>query len=279
MKKESASIRFLYNTVPGRMVLKLLVKPNASKAVYYYMDSPWSKWLIGNYIRKYGIDMGLYEEKKYRSFNDFFVRQKKVIPKTTDENALISPCDGYLSVYRITPEAEFNIKHVDYNMQALLDNDAIAERYRGGMCMIYRLAPHNYHRYIFTDSGEIKHRRRIEGELHCVRPMVCEKLPVYIRNSREYTVIKSDNFGCMVQMEVGALFVGRICNHDRAGRVRRYDEKGYFEFGGSTIIMLMERGKARLRGDIAEKVGTGEEVEIKAGEIVGKRNAKANPKK
>lgn len=269
MKKESASIRFLYNTVPGRMVLKLLVKPGASKAVYYYMDSPLSKWMIGNYIKKYSIDMGLYEEKKYRSFNDFFVRQKKVIPKIEDERTLISPCDGYLSVYRIGSDAKFNVKHADYNMQALLENKAIADRYQGGLCMIYRLAPHNYHRYIYTDSGEIRHKRRIEGELHCVRPMVCEKLPVYIRNSREYTVISSDNFGCLVQMEVGALFVGRICNHERAGRVERYEEKGYFEFGGSTIIMLMEKGKARLRGEIAKNIGTGKETEVKAGEAVG----------
>ncbi|MGN0631621.1 MAG: phosphatidylserine decarboxylase [Ruminococcus sp.] len=271
MKKESASIRFLYNTAPGRMALKLLVKPGVSKAAYYYMDSPLSKWLIGNYIRKYGIDMELHEDKRYRSFNDFFIRQKKVIQRSADENALISPCDGFLSVYRITPDVKFNVKHVTYNMQALLDNKAIAERYRGGLCMIYRLAPHNYHRYIFTDSGEIRHKRRIEGELHCVRPMVCEKLPVYIRNSREYTVLKSDNFGCIVQMEVGALLVGRICNHEKTGRVRRYEEKGYFEFGGSTIIMLMENGKAKLRGDIAEKIGTGEEVTVNVGHIVGRK--------
>lgn len=269
MKKESASIRFLYNTVPGRMALKLLVRPGVSKAAYYYMDSPFSKWLIKNYIKKYNIDMELYTGAPYRSFNDFFVRLKKEIKRTEDKNALISPCDGFLSVYRISPDVNFRIKHVTYNMKALLENKVIADRYKDGLCLIYRLAPHNYHRYIFTDDAEIKLKRRIEGELHCVRPMVCEKLPVYVRNSREYTVLKSENFGCLVQMEVGALLVGRICNHDLKGKVKRYTEKGYFEFGGSTIIMLLEKDKAVLDRNIMETIGTGKETVVGVGQKVG----------
>lgn len=269
IKKESASIRFLYNTAVGRMALKLLVKPEISKAVYYYMASPMSKWMIDNYIKKYKIDMSLYKEMSFGSFNDFFVRNKKEIKRISDESALISPCDGFLSAYRISPERKFHIKHVDYNIQALLENKVIADKYKDGYCLIYRLAPHNYHRYIFTDNGEIRHKRRINGELHCVRPMVCEKLPVYIRNSREYTVIKSDNFGCLVQMEIGALFVGRICNHDISGRIQRYTEKGYFEFGGSTIIMLLEKGKAVLDNAVMRNINTGKEIVVNVGEKVG----------
>ncbi len=270
MKKESASIRFLYNTAAGRMVLKLLVKPGASKAAYYYMDSPLSKWIIDHYIKKYNIDMSLYKETAFKSFNDFFIRQKKEIARIADKNALISPCDGFLSAYRISPEKNFHIKHVDYNMQALLENKVIADKYKDGICLIYRLAPHNYHRYIFVDDGEIRHKRRIDGELHCVRPMVCEKLPVYIRNSREYTVIKSDRFGCVVQMEVGALFVGRICNHDVTGIVKRYQEKGYFEFGGSTIIMLLEKDKAILDDAVMRNINTGKEIVVNVGDKVGR---------
>lgn len=274
MKKESASIRFLYNTAVGRAALKLLVKPQVSKAAYYYMDSPLSKWMIGNYIKKYGIDMSLYEGAPYRSFNDFFTRKRKHIDRIEDENALISPCDGFLSVYKISDKVNFHIKHVDYNIQALLDNEVIAEKYKDGYCLIYRLAPHNFHRYLFTDDGRILLKRRIDGELHTVRPMVCGKLPVYIRNSREYTVIKTENFGSVVQMEVGALLVGRIRNHDYSGDVKRYMEKGYFEFGGSTIIMLMEKDKACLNRKIMERLDSGEELVVNVGDKVGKKMTK-----
>lgn len=274
MKKESASIRFLYNTVPGRIALKLLVKPEVSKAAYYYMDSPISKWMIGNYIKKYNIDMNLYKGSSYISFNDFFIRQKKEIPRIQDKNVLISPCDGFLSAYKISSDASFHIKHIDYNIQALLESKKLADRYRDGYCLVYRLAPHNYHRYIFIDDGEIGYKRQIDGELHCVRPIVCEKLPVYIRNSREYTVIKSDKFGCFVQMEVGALLVGRICNHDKSGFVNRYEEKGYFEFGGSTIIMLFEKDRLQLRKGILENTELGREIVVKVGDRVGRANSK-----
>lgn len=269
IKKESASIRFLYNTIPGRMALKLIVKPDVSKAAYYYMASPFSKWLIGNYKKKYDIDMSIYKDAHYKSFNDFFTREKKEIPKISNKNILVSPCDGFLSVYKISPESVFHVKHIDYSIQSLLENKAIADKYKDGLCLIYRLAPHNYHRYIFIDDGEIKYKQRIDGELHCVRPIVCEKLPVYIRNSREYALINNEQFGYTVQMEVGALLVGRICNHNKNRQVERYDEKGYFEFGGSTIIMLFEKDKVQIKRSIIENTAMGKETIIHVGDKIG----------
>ena len=56
--------------------------------------------------------------------------------------------------------------------------------------------------------------------------------PIYKQNSRSYTIIESKNFGKMIQMEVGAMMVGRIVNHDKK-QCFKGEEKGYFEFGGS----------------------------------------------
>ena len=53
--------------------------------------------------------------------------------------------------------------------------------------------------------------------------MALDQLPVYTENSREYTVIKTDTFGPVVQMEVGAMLVGRIVNYKEAGMVFRFD--------------------------------------------------------
>ena len=44
-------------------------------------------------------------------------------------------------------------------------------------------------------------------------------------------------------MEVGALMVGKICNHSHQNEVICSQEKGYFAFGGSTIILLIQREK------------------------------------
>ena len=71
-------------------------------------------------------------------------------------------------------------------------------------------------------------------------------------------------------MEVGALMVGKITNaHKDICRVRRGDEKGYFEFGGSTIILLLEKDKVKICEDLFDNTKKGFETIVKQGEILG----------
>ena len=177
--RESASLRFLYHTIPGRQILKLLVQPSVSKAAAHFMDSPASRPLIGHYIRKYHIDLTGCEKREFDSFNDFFTRKRRT-KLCADENALLSPCDGYLSVYRITENLQMQIKHSTYTVADLLQNDILASRFRGGICCIFRLEPQHYHRYIYAVSGEVQKQETIPGILHCVRPIACREFPVYV---------------------------------------------------------------------------------------------------
>ena len=76
MKKESSGIlRFLYNTVPGRMVLKIITSPTISKIGGAYMDCRVSKIHIKGFIKNNNIDMTQYEKAKYGCFNDCFTRK------------------------------------------------------------------------------------------------------------------------------------------------------------------------------------------------------------
>lgn len=265
---ESPVIRFLYHTHAGRCLLKILVRPQFSELACKYLSSPLSVWLIDFYIKKHQINMSEYPKEKYRSFNDFFIRKRCLsVPENTD-NFLVSPCDGYLSVHQISSQNTFRIKHAEYNLDSLLNDPRLAEQYQDGYCLIFRLAPHNYHRYIFIDDGEILQTQAIPGILHCVRPYVCTDFPVYIQNSREYTLLKSENFGNLVQMEVGALLVGRIKNHFSSGHVCKFTEKGYFEFGGSTIILLIEKDKIAFSPSIARQTLNNREVPVRSGQIL-----------
>lgn len=176
--------------------------------------------------------------------------------------AFCSPCDGLLSCFEIAPDSVFRVKHTEYSLPRLLESDETAEAFSGGTALVFRLTPSHYHRYCFNDGGRVTVEKDIPGILHCVRPIATEAFPVYIRNSRSYCVIESENFGTMVQMEVGALFVGRIKNHPVSGPVRRGDEKGCFEFGGSTVIMLVQKGALVL----PEALFSGEEFPVVLGE-------------
>jgi len=114
-----------------------------------------------------------------------------------------------------------------------------------------RLSVDDYHRYIYPVSGRRSHERTINGVFHTVQPIALEHCPVYKENTRKYCIIKTNEFGTILMMEVGAMMVGRITNHEaEPGYVTRGEEKGYFEFGGSTIILLTQKGAVLPRKNI-----------------------------
>lgn len=271
MKKESFAIRFLYKTIPGRCLLKLLVCPGFSRVCACYLSSRFSKWMVPRYIQKYGVDVSDCEKKSYGSFEDFFTRKRKEDKLFIDrqEEHLISPCDGLLRVFTIGKDSTYWIKHVEYHLSKLLDSPKLAKRFRGGICMVFRLTPKHYHRYCCIDEGRAEPEVRIPGILHCVRPIVMETGPVFLQNSRAYTLIHTKHFGDVIQMEVGALLVGRIHNHRMAAETARGQEKGYFQFGGSTIILLFERGRVLPDRQLWRWTRWGKETAVRMGERIG----------
>ena len=70
-------------------------------------------------------------------------------------------------------------------------------------------------------------------------------------------------------MEVGALMVGKIVNHHGPASIRRGQEKGYFQFGGSTVVLLLKKDTALLDEDILENSWNGIETVVKFGERIG----------
>ncbi len=268
MSKESASVRFLYNTPFGRLLLKALVNPKFSRIAGAFLDSAFSRPAIGSFIKKHNINMDDYEQRKYKSFNDFFKRKRKEIVFDKKPTSLISPCDGYLTCYEIDGENRFSIKNSTYSLSELLDDASLAESFRGGLCLIYRLTPRHFHRYSFVDDGIIKEEKKIPGVLHCVRPVACDRYPVYVQNQREYTVLETENFGTAVQMEVGAIIVGKISNNKGLCNVKRGQEKGCFEFGGSTIIVLVKKDAVVVDEIIVRNSAENIETEVKIGQTI-----------
>lgn len=267
-------LKTLYNTRTGGYVLKLLIRPGFSRTGARLLDSRYSRLYIKRFIRRNRIDMTEYMPQRWRSFNEFFIRKIKpdARPIDMDERALISPCDSVLSAYKITRDCVFMVKNAEYTVGSLLENEELAEKYRGGLCLIFRMMPVNYHRYVYPDAGEKDGNVVIQGKLHTVRPVALDKYSVYVTNSREYTTLRTRNFGDIVFMEVGAMMVGRIRNHHQKHAFARGDEKGYFEYGGSTIIMLLGKDRAHLDDEFARCIDNGIEIPVRVGQRIGTRN-------
>lgn len=262
---------FLYETRLGRAITSLMIRPWVSRAAGAVMDCALSRAAIGPFIRKNRICMDDYEDRKYRSFNDFFTRQLRDGARPIDREAshLISPCDCKLSVYPIDETQTFRVKGIEYTLESLLRSKELAARYAGGTLLLFRLTVGDYHRYCYMDSGAVGETVRIPGVYYTVNPIAGAHYPVYRENTREYTLLESENFGTVLVMEVGATMVGRIVNYHTAQRVSRGQEKGRFEFGGSTVIACLEKGRVQIDGDLVENTRSQAETVIRMGEKIG----------
>lgn len=261
--------RRLYTTRMGRKLLGVLVRPWVSRVGGWLLNRRVSALWIRRFVRRNGIDLAAYEGAPYKSFNAFFTRPIRagLRPFSAQESDLSAPCDAKVSVYAIDEARRFQIKGTDYTLAKLLKDDRLAQTFGGGWLFVFRLTVDDYHRYAFPVSGRVQPPVKIPGVFHTVNPVAAENAPIYKENTREYTVIRTDD-GSVLMMEVGALLVGRIVNHPTGETVRRGDEKGYFEFGGSTVIVAVEPGKWRPADALLQNTADGVETVVKMGETV-----------
>lgn len=272
--KQDKFLRHLYNDRGGRICLKLLVRPFLSKAGGVFLNSPLSKRMIPGFVKKNKIDLSDYKKQEFSSYNDFFTREirPELRPIHSGEDILVCPCDGKATVCRIGQGKTFFIKDTPYTVGQLLRNERLAEHYLNGYAVILRLTVDDYHHYCYPASGKKSANVLVPGILHTVNPVANDVFPIYKENAREYTLLKTDKFGTMVMMEVGAMMVGKITNlTPGCAVVTKGQEKGYFEFGGSTVILLIQHGKVRLDTDLIENSENGYETIVKMGERIGER--------
>ena len=275
MRRENdLPVWFLYGTVSGRSLLKLIQTLHADRLIVRYLCSRWSRPYIKWYVRRHGIPLTPEDRRKYRSFRDFFARKREHPGVDVTPEHLTSPCDGWLSTYPITESSVFKIKGSYYRIEDLLENRHLAKNYEGGTCLVFRLCASDYHRYCYIDDGYQGLNHYIEGQLHSVQPIACETYPVFTLNRRCWCLLATENFGPVVQTEIGALIVGGISNFEERTRVCRGLEKGHFELAGSTIVLLFEPGPIALRPELEEQFETQREARVEQGMWIANRCGK-----
>lgn len=269
--ESSMALNFFYNTFIGRLLLKIFITKPFSNLVALFMNSGLSKFMIKRFINKNDINMFEYDDRKYKSYNDFFTR--KVIsykrPINASKDVLISPCDSKLMAYKITEDLTLKIKNGCYDINSLVEKDVLKD-YAGGDALVFRLSTDNYHRYCYIDSGSKGKNYKIKGVLHTVQPICLNHYNFYNTNAREWTLLNTNNFGKVVQCEIGALCIGKIKNAHETHIFKKGEEKGYFEFGGSTIVLLFKKNTIKLDDDIYNNSKENIETIVKYGERIGK---------
>ncbi len=266
----SAAVRFLYGTRPGRLLLKLILGSHVDKIAVWYLRSPLSRPIIGGFARRNGIPLTPEQKKSFGSYQEFFLRRRPPLPVDQTPEILVSPCDGWLSAFPIREDSSFVIKGAPYRLEDLIADKRLARQFQGGDCLIFRLCPSDYHHYSYIDDGFQGKNHFIPGALHSVQPLACQTYPVYTLNRRCWSLLESDHFGPVIQAEIGALIVGGIVNDHENAQVSRGMEKGRFDLAGSTIVLLFQKDRVQLLPEIAQLLKTQEEYRAIQGTAVGR---------
>lgn len=275
---EQQQMDFFYGHPLGSMIERhLLCRPIISDLYRMLRSRPLkAQAQIQDFVQTYNINLDELEQplKAFKTFQEFFIRRLKpeTRPVSKPSQCLIAPADARLLIHPLVEEILIPVKGAQYSLLQLLKNRALAHQFAQGYAFIYRLAPVDYHRFCYIDTGHHGPHTRISGVLHSVNPLSLQTgRAVFAENQREYCLLKTQHFGPVVHMDVGALLVGRIKQAFFMGtEFERGQEKGYFELGGSTIIQFFMPDRIRPDQDILKASAQGIESLVYYGSSVGR---------
>ena len=264
----AGKLDFLYNNPVGRIFLGIAVSPFVSNIYASKNAKKSSVKKIPAFIKEHNIDMSDFEDREYKSFTDFFTRKIRYGKRPVDmtPGALISPADSKLLVYEIEKDTVMRIKGRTYTADEILGDSENAKEFAGGYALVFRLTVDDYHRFCYPDKGCLISKRFIKGKLHTVSP-VSKNHKIYMENTRLVNLLKTEKFGTIAYIEVGAMLIGRIVDNG-TDVFEKGQEKGYFEPGGSTVILLVKN--VEIDKDIMEQSASGIETKVRYGERIGR---------
>ncbi|NLZ62947.1 MAG: phosphatidylserine decarboxylase [Lentisphaerae bacterium] len=251
-----------------------------SRLLGCFADSRLSRSRIEPTIKQLGIDLSEVEvpDGGFQTFNAFFCRQLKpgARPLAPDPRRLLSPADSRALFWPELQDGQcIPAKGASFSVEELLGAPGAeyAPRFRNGALAVFRLCPADYHRYHFPADGRMLRSWRLRGKYHSVHPLaLATRLRVFSENLRVVSMLDFGSGGLAAFIEVGAFGVASIRQTFSGSEFRRGLEKGFFAFGGSTIILLLEPGRWRFDEDLLTQSAQGRECLLRMGEGIADRN-------
>ena len=275
-------IRYLYQNETGKKANRLFANALFSKTYGVFQDLKLSHRKVRPFIKQFDIPIDEYEtgslkaldpRDSYATFNEFFVRKFRLGKRAfvPDYGRMPAFAEArYVGHASVNPETTFPVKGKYLTAEGLLGNADIARPFEEGPLLIARLCPVDYHRYHYPDSGKVLDHFPVRGRYDSVNPLALKFKPdIFIANERQVSILQTEHFGKLAYIEVGAICVGKIVQSHRWNKpFMRGEEKGYFLFGGSTVVVMGEKGAWRPSQDIIEKTQAGIETYVRLGDEV-----------
>lgn len=223
----------------------------------------------------------------FTTFNDWFIRSFKDIetarPMDHDPITIASPADSKLLIIPdISENTWVTIKEQHFNVGKFLGNTTLAKTFEHGVMMIFRLAPYDYHRYHYPFNCRVDKEQYIKGAYHSVNPRAlnigCKPLTENKRSYEMLTPGSSADAPKIVMVQVGATAVASIVNEfmdyqnntlkDSRKVYKKGENMGYFQFGGSTVVLLFPCNSIIPDSQIVENSNNGYETGVKVREAI-----------
>lgn len=248
----------------------------------------WKNLMINQIIKIYGVNMSEAKEQdinNFASFNHFFTRELKpgIRPIVPANNAIACPADGAVSQAGLIEHGQiFQAKGKSFSAVDLLGgNQEKAKPFNDGSFTTIYLSPKDYHRLHMPVTGTLTEMIHIPGRLFSVNNATANSVPgLFARNERVACFFDTE-FGPMVLVLVGAIFVSSVettwhgvvtppsiesvrswLYQDDAPVIEKGAEMGRFNMG-STIIVLF--GKDKVNWEVGFKAGKN----VQLGEQIG----------
>ncbi|MDQ6783180.1 MAG: phosphatidylserine decarboxylase [Actinomycetota bacterium] len=200
------------------------------------------------------------------TFNQFFARELNTglrpVSDPTSNFTVTSPADcSFQHLYDIDAESDIpatTIKstHRYGNIKQLIEGSRHAEHFAGGTFCHYMLPPSAYHRFHLPVSGLVDEAFVISGKVfmqvdlhdHELRSKGSATTGYEFSQTRGVLTIdttgsREGDIGIVGVVPVGMSHVASVILTAVEGtQVAKGDEFGYFQFGGSDIILLFQAG-------------------------------------
>lgn len=267
---------WLYYPVIGVVLRFFLIRRMFAQIMRWYYTSDRSRKKINAFVAKYAIKLQdfVIPHQGYSSFNDFFIRRLSPGVRGIDSHprSVISPADCKVLAYQtLTRDLLFFVKYLPFTLSTFLNDEKLAVMYEGGSMLIFRLAPYDYHRFHMPVDGKIGKIVEIFGLYHSVNPLVYKRgICAPLTNKRVIIPLHIQSSVPILMIPVGALAVGKIeLTCAEGDLLRKGDEVGYFEFGGSTVVVLCPPGFMKIDEIFVDHTNHGFETAITVGERIG----------
>ena len=268
-------LTFLYGNTFGRKTILPIARQKFITQRYgKMMNTAKSVKRIQPFVDSLGIDMTEAQKgmDEFTSFNDFFYRELKPGARKIQEG-LVSPGDGRVLAFEKASDVNsFYVKGKEFTLQGFLKDDILVEAYKDASMIIVRLAPNDYHRYHFPYAGIPSKSEEISGTYYSVSPIALVEnfTQVFCDNRKDICTLSTEREGNILIVPVGATMVGSLnSTYAPDSKIEKGAEMGYFAFGGSTVVLLVDSKIFKIDDDLLQNTKNELETYLKMGEQIG----------